>query len=171
MSEVLSRISVNQMTSQIKQMLAVLESQDLLPVVQLAHKKMQKAGVTPVLSEVEAVTALKQYYALPILEAPCQQFAISAVVDEYWHWHVLDTRAWRDFCNVTYGKMMHHVPLDPDNIQEFERVRALSKETREMLVLHFGDQVNEKAYPEIKADGKDVVICTVDYCVTSQLFD
>jgi len=151
--------------------LAILNAEDLLSVVRFAHKKMVRKGETPVLSEAEAVEALRQYYALPILEYPRQQFAISSVVDEYWHWHVLDTRGWRDFCQRVYGCMMHHVPLDPDNYPDFARVRNLYIETRALLVEHFGDVVSERAYPFIKGDGHDVVICTYDYCITEDLFD
>jgi len=151
--------------------LYALEQEDLLSVVQFTHRKMARQGETPVLSEAEAVEALRQYYALPLLEWPRQQFAISSVVDEYWHWHVLNTRGWRDFCNRVYGCMMHHVPLDPSSHVDFVRVRALYQETRQLLCEHFGNRVNERAYPIIKGDGHDVVICSYDYCITEDLFD
>ena len=151
--------------------LAKLNSEDLLFVVRFTHKKMARRGETPTLSEEEAVEALRQYYALPILESPRQRFAISSIVDEYWHWHVLDTRGWRDFCQRVYGRMMHHVPLDPDNYSNFARVRECYIETRELLLKHFGDAVSERAYPSIKGDGHDVVICWFDYCITQDLFD
>jgi len=76
-----------------------LDSEDLLSVVRFTHKKLIRGGRVPVLSEAEAVEALRQYYALPILEYPRQRFAISSIVDEYWHWYILDTRGWRDFCH------------------------------------------------------------------------
>ncbi|MBY0310176.1 hypothetical protein K2Q16_03475 [Patescibacteria group bacterium] len=148
-----------------------LEAEDLLSVVRFTHRKMARHGEVPVLSEEEAVAALRQYYALPILEYPRQQFAISSIVDTYWHTHVLDTRGWRDFCQRVYGRMMHHVPLDPDNYPDFARVRALYIETRTMLTDHFGEQVSDRAYPHIKGDGHDVVICSYDYCITKDLFD
>ena len=151
--------------------LEALSREDLLPVVRFTHKKMARKGETPLLSEEEAAAALCQYYALPILEYPRQQFAISSVVDEYWHWHVLDTRGWRDFCQRVYGCMMHHVPLDPDDRLEFARVRDLYVETRALLVEHFGDDVSARAYPPIQGDGHDVVICIYDYCVAQDLFD
>lgn len=151
--------------------MAKLNAEDLLSVVRFTHKKMARKGEIPTLSETEAVEALRQYYALPILEYPRQQFAISSVVDEYWHWHVLDTRGWRNFCQRVYGCMMHHVPLDPDNYPDFARVRDLYVETRALLVTHFGDAVSERAYPFIKGDGRDVVICSYDYCITQDLFD
>lgn len=151
--------------------LDALNCEDLLSVVRFTHKKMKKRGETPVLTEAEAVEALRQYYALPILEFPRQQFAISSVVDEYWHWHVLDTRGWRDFCNRVYGCMMHHVPLDPDDHVDFTRVRDLYNETRRLLVEHFGASVSVIAYPIITGRGEDVVICSYDYCITQDLFD
>lgn len=148
-----------------------LHRKDLLSVVRFTHKKMAKHGEMPVLTEQEAVEALRQYYALPILEYPRQQFTISSVVDEYWHWHLLDTRGWRDFCNRVYGCMMHHVPLDPDNHVDFTRVRSLYKETRRLLVKHFGTNVNERAYPFIGGERRDIVICSYDYCISQDLFD
>lgn len=150
--------------------LEALHREDLRSVARFTHKKMARKGENPVLSEEEAVVALRQYYALPILEYPRQQFAISSVVDEYWHWHVLDTRGWRDFCQRVYGCMMHHVPLDPDNYPDFACVRDLYVETRALLVEHFGDDVSARAYPFIKGDGRDVVICSYDYCIAQDLF-
>ncbi len=148
--------------------LGKLKVEDLRPVVRLANKKKLCRGETPVLFEDEAMEALRQYYALPILEYPRQQFAISTVVDEYWHWHVLDTRGWQDFCYRIYGRMMHHVPLDPDDYYSSTRVWELYTETRELLIDHFGNSVSERAYPPVRNDGDIVATC---YSATNNLFD
>lgn len=86
--------------------LQCLDDEDLLPVVRLTHYKMESTGQTPALSEQEAVLSLKQYYALPILFPEKKELAVSSVVDAYWHNHLLNTKAYRRFCEAVYGRFM-----------------------------------------------------------------
>ncbi len=151
--------------------LAALQAEDLSNIIRITRRKLEQEGRQVILKDDEAVIALKQYYALPLLAYPRQQFAISSVVDSYWHFHVLDTRGYRDFCHRVYGCFMHHVPMDPDDRIDFVRVRNLYKQTRALLVQNFVGAVSERAYPILRGNDKDVVICRFDYCVTGDLFD
>lgn len=38
-------------------------------------------------------------------------------IDEAWHNFILFTKDYRDFCLRYFGKFIHHVPTDPDNIK------------------------------------------------------
>ncbi len=155
----------------IQNRLAALQAEDLSNIIRITRRKLEQEGRPVILKDDEAVIALKQYYALPLLAYPRQQFAISSVVDNYWHSHVLDTRSYRDFCHRVYGCFMHHVPMDPDDHIDFVRVRNLYKQTRALIVQNFVGAVSERAYPLLRGSGKDVVICRFDYCITGVLFD
>ena len=139
--------------------LAALAAEDFSKVIRITRLKLKQLGKPVLLSDDEADTALRQYYALLILECPRQHFAISSIVDDYWHFHVLDTREYRNFCRRVYGFFADHVPLDPESEIDFREVRAVYIDTRELLVKHFGDEVSPKAYPVVTRVGRDTVIC------------
>ncbi len=148
--------------------LEALEGEDLSGVVRLANKKMLREGRQPILTEEEAATALKQYYALPFLRPGEQQFAVSSTVDDYWHSHILDTFAYQQFCARVYGHMMHHGPLDQDDEPEFEVVKNLYDLSRTTLLSHFGELVSPLAYPDtMTCSAKNVVVCVM-YCEPRQ---
>lgn len=137
-----------------------LNAEDLSDVVTLAHAKMRKQGKEPALSPDEAETALRQYYSLFMLSDD-RCFAVSAEVDEYWHWHILDTQGYIGMCERVFGRVMHHVPLMPGDEPAFEEVRATYEKSRNILLEHYGNEVSQKAYPPLGgnlADG-DIVVC------------
>lgn len=54
-------VSIYQTTLKVKRILQILEDENLLLVVQMAHEKMRNEGVVPILSDADAVAVLKQY--------------------------------------------------------------------------------------------------------------
>lgn len=140
--------------------LSKLDAEDFSPVIALAHAKMRKAGIEPKLTPKEAETALKQYYSLFVLSDD-RTFAVSSEVDEYWHWHILDTQAYQSMCERVLGFTAHHVPLMPGDEPAFEEVREIYRKSLEILVQYYGDDVNPTAYPPLSDDisDRDIVVC------------
>lgn len=138
-----------------------LEVEDSSSVIALAHAKMRQAGKEPKLTPEEAETALKQYYSLFALSDDCT-FAVSSEVDEYWYWHILDTQAYQSMCERVLGFVAHHVPLMPGDELACEEVREVYRKSREILVRHYGDDINPRAYPPLSGDARDkdiVYVC------------
>src|SRR6056297_1381802 len=140
--------------------LSMLDAEDFSCVIALAHAKMRKAGIEPKLTPEEAEKALKQYYSLFALSDD-RTFAVSSEVDEYWHWHILDTQAYQGMCERVLGFMAHHVPPMPGDEPAFEEVREVYRKSREILVQHYGDDVNPMAYPPLSEGitDHDIVVC------------
>lgn len=144
--------------------LSLLDNENFSSVIRLTEVKMREKDVAPILSAEEAEKSLKQYYALPILQYPRREFAVSSIVDEYWHIHILHTKGYREFCNRIFGHFADHVPLDKTDKVEFARVKGVYTESRNLLKKYFGDSVSNQAYPDPEQEG--VVICVFDYCIT-----
>ena len=57
----------------------------------------------------------------------------SPAIDAVWHLHLLDTRAYADFCDQVIGRMIHHSPGRPAAAKD-----PAYAETRAALTQHFG---------------------------------
>jgi hypothetical protein len=126
-------------------------------IIKSAHAKMRQLGIEPRLSPEEAESALKQFYALSVANPDEKTFAVSSVVDDYWHSHILYTAQYRQFCQTVFGGFMDHVPLDKENRGDVEEVRELYTKTHAELKRLFGDTMAAKAYPEEPNDL--VIVC------------
>jgi len=49
----------------------------------------------------------------------------------------------------------------PDDEPAFKEVRAIYRKSREILVQHYGDDINPVAYPPLSDDisNRDIVVC------------
>jgi hypothetical protein len=72
----------------------------------------------------EGVLALKQYYAVALLD-PWNEHAVSDTIDPFWHAHILHTRQYAEFCERVYGQFIHHNPLNRMDRTEVEHVARL----------------------------------------------
>ncbi len=58
-------------------------------------------------------------------------------IDEIWHLHILDTRAYMDDCNALFGEYLHHYPyfgmLGEENRQQWLQVQSMSTSLWEQL--------------------------------------
>lgn len=63
-------------------------------------------------------------------------------LDEYWHYHILDTKKYMEDCQHVFGKYLHHYPyfgLTEEENQEFlDRGYAL---TQKLFMKHFGHEL------------------------------
>ena len=136
--------------------LAAIDEEDFGPIVKRVEKELAKQGKTVVLSREQAVVALKQYYGLMVATPNGAEYAVSSVLDPYWHAHILDTQGYARFCERTAGEFMHHVPLDETDEVEFSRVCGVYLQTGEALRQMFQD-VSDVAFPLVACE--DTVIC------------
>lgn len=76
---------------------------------------------------------LHKAYNQEIVIAPNKQ------LDEYWHFHILDTRKYMQDCDFVFGGYLHHYPYfglsDADAAHDLEVAFQLS---RDLFMKHFG---------------------------------
>ena len=98
------------------------------------------------------IMGLKQYYAIALLD-PRNAHAVSLVVDDFWHAHILHTRMYADFCDRVIGAFMHHIPLDRTSARMIENVDVLYHYTIEMMPRLFSN-VDDVVWPaDVSVDG------------------
>lgn len=131
----------------LEQRLLVIDEHDFGIFLKHAEKEIRKAGGVPILNRDEAEYALKQYYALATVNSN-NMHAVSAIVDPYWHSHVLHTKNYAKFCDDAIGYFMHHDPLDEDDTQKVKLVEGLYGYTLGILDTIFPGNVNRQAWPE-----------------------
>jgi hypothetical protein len=70
---------------------------------------------------------------------PDRKICPTGPIDDFWHAHILDTRAYERDCNLLFGRFLHHFPYfgmrGPDDYAELQ---AAFDETRELFITHFG---------------------------------
>lgn len=78
------------------------------------------------------------------LENPDAGIVPTEFVDEFWHQHILDTRAYAEDCQRIFGHFVHHYPYfgmhGEDDQAELERAFA---ETARLYEQHFGEPMPE----------------------------
>jgi hypothetical protein len=103
----------------------------------LKRKLIEEQGWTPeYCNEVEDL--YRKFLALNI-RYPEQKICPTGPIDEFWHAHILDTRAYATDCELLFGGMLHHFPYfgmrGPEDRQALEE--AFTK-SLELFIVHFG---------------------------------
>jgi hypothetical protein len=110
--------------------LAALESWDLTSV-RLALQA--RAGWSDRLaSDVER--EYRRFLALVGL-LPGEQFGMAGLVDEFWHEHILDTRAYAALCAHVFGRFIHHSPAAEQDVRDSNAYAR----THDALISLFGE--------------------------------
>jgi hypothetical protein len=78
------------------------------------------------------------------LRHPNVSLVPSLRIDEFWHAHILDTRAYARDCEVVFGHFLHHCPNfgrfgDDDQAE----LRAAFAHTQRLYLLEFGEPLVE----------------------------
>jgi hypothetical protein len=75
----------------------------------------------------ETEEAYRRFLALNLLY-PNKNLAVTRLLDDYWHNHILDTRKYAADCEKVFGKLLHHYPYFglPGEKDEGENVPALA---------------------------------------------
>lgn len=101
---------------------------------------------------------LKHFYGL-CFKNPTQRFAVSNIVDPFWHAHVLHTRSYTDFCNRVFGRYLHHEPLHHDDELAVANADEVYRCTRAAMISLYG-QIDNEWWPA------DSAVCLGDFIAT-----
>lgn len=103
----------------------------------LKHKLGLEKGWSPEYqSEVESL--YRRFLALNIVYTD-RKVCPTGPIDEFWHAHILDTRAYEKDCIALFGHFLHHFPYfgmrGPD---DRAALQTAFDESRELFIRHFG---------------------------------
>ena len=114
-----------------------LERVNQLDFTMLKMKMVEEHDWTPEFcDEVEAL--YRRFLALNA-RYPNRKICPTGPIDEFWHAHILDTRAYMRDCEDIFGYYLHHFPYfgmrGPEDHAALEKA---FRESVEMFILHFG---------------------------------
>ena len=70
---------------------------------------------------------------------PDRKICPTGPVDEFWHAHILDTRAYERDCWIIFGKYLHHFPyFGMRGPEDHAALQKNFRESRELFIRHFG---------------------------------
>jgi hypothetical protein len=95
----------------------------------------------------EAEDGYRRFLALNLLY-PAETLAVNRLLDDYWHYHILDTRKYAQDCERIFGSLLHHYPYFglPGEEDEGENVPAYAV-TRRVWEEAFGTPVVGETRP------------------------
>ena len=103
----------------------------------LRRKLAEEYGWTPERA-LEAEDLYRKFLALNAVY-PDRKICPTGPIDEFWHAHILDTRAYAADCDCVFGRFLHHFPYfgmrGPEDRQDLEETFQAS---RELFIRHFG---------------------------------
>jgi len=110
-------------------------------VTQTADAEMTEESWDKGEKEYRRFLALKQMY-------PGISLVPSKLVDQIWHAHILDTRAYREDCNTIFGRFIDHYPYfgiygDGD----YQALQDSFQQTIKLYERHFGLYPGNTAHP------------------------
>lgn len=96
----------------------------------------EKSWTAEMCDEVEGL--YRKFLALNLVY-PDRKICPSGPIDEFWHAHILDTRAYAADCQQLFGQMLHHFPYfgmrGPEDRAALEQAFA---ESIDLFIVHFG---------------------------------
>lgn len=120
-------------TEKHRERLVVIDQEDYSGVIRKTKEYFGERGIDLAPEYIDrAIFALKQYYAVAMLD-PANAHAVSSPIDPFWHFHILHTKQYMEFCERVVGEYMHHIPLDHSKYAQVENVRTLYEYTIDVL--------------------------------------
>jgi hypothetical protein len=113
-----------------------LESVDLAPV----RRKLEQQGWSPGLTR-EVEPEYRRMLAL-MASRTGRPLAPSALIDEFWHAHILHTKSYARDCEVAFGRFVHHEPAT-DEHRDDDDLRRCFRETLRAYRNEFGEPPHE----------------------------
>jgi hypothetical protein len=114
-----------------------LERINQLDFKMLKMKMIEEHDWTPEFCD-EAEALYRRFLALNA-RFPDRKICPTGPIDEFWHAHILDTRAYMRDCEEIFGYYLHHFPYfgmrGPEDHAALEKA---FRESVEMFILHFG---------------------------------
>lgn len=103
----------------------------------LKLKLLEEKGWTQEYCE-EVESLYRKFLALNI-RYPDKKICPSGPIDDFWHAHILDTRAYSVDCDFLFGQFLHHFPYfgmrGPEDRADLE---TAFEDSLNLFVLHFG---------------------------------
>jgi|GEM_PF-1384402 len=139
-----------------KEVFELIDKEDFGNVKRKVKHEFQQYGIEADENYLnEGILSLKQYYAICFMDD--NPHAISDALDPFWHAHILHTIDYHQFCAKLDIDYMHHVPNNPDDSEESEKLRVIYDHTQ---------NVYEKCFSWISPTFNDVnvpaekLVCT-----------
>lgn len=110
---------------------------DELDFTMLKRKLVEEKGWTAEMAD-EVEGLYRKFLALNV-RYPDRKVCPSGPIDEFWHAHILDTRAYATDCDRLFGQMLHHFPYfgmrGPEDRAALEDAFSASVD---LFIVHFG---------------------------------
>ncbi|MFZ0750165.1 MAG: hypothetical protein WAM70_12455, partial [Pyrinomonadaceae bacterium] len=88
--------------------------------------------------QTEVEDLYRRFLALNIVY-PDRKICPTGPIDEFWHAHILDTRAYEADCEFLFGHFLHHFPYfgmrGPD---DFAALQTAFDQSKDLFIRHFG---------------------------------
>ena len=98
----------------------------------------------------EAEQLYRQFLALRMVY-PKRKISPTTTIDEFWHAHILDTRAYMADCKALFGRYLHHYPYSGMNdMFDLMLSQMVHAEMRELFLQHFGVDPYARPQPAIE---------------------
>ncbi len=116
---------------------AALARVEKLDFSMLKRKLGQEKGWSPEYQE-EVEGLYRRYLALNVVY-PERKICPTGPVDEFWHAHILDTRAYERDCDYLFGHFLHHFPyFGMRGPEDYADLQTAFDESRDLFIRHFG---------------------------------
>jgi hypothetical protein len=106
---------------------------DVLPIVRTA---VEDCGIPSPQEAMVALDAFLQWVAVIPLAGDQPYVMLKGVVDQAWHAFILNTRRYRQFCELYFGAFLDHKPSPGDP------PARLVASTLQILKTHLGDELH-----------------------------
>ncbi|HEX6861360.1 MAG TPA: hypothetical protein VF414_01010 [Thermoanaerobaculia bacterium] len=110
---------------------------DTLDFTMLKRKLGEEDGWTPEYQD-EVEDLYRKFLALNMIY-PDRKICPTGPIDDFWHAHILDTRAYAADCEKLFNRFLHHFPYfgmrGPDDLQALE---SAFNDSRALFIRHFG---------------------------------
>jgi hypothetical protein len=108
-----------------------------LDFTMLKQKLGQEKGWSPEQQE-EVEDLYRRFLALNVAY-PDRKICPTGPVDEFWHAHILDTRAYAQDCEYLFGQYLHHFPyFGMRGPEDYAALQTAFDDSRELFIHHFG---------------------------------
>ena len=118
-------------------------------------------------SRLQCDAAEKWYKRFLVLNLLYENEAIvpTKEIDEFWHYHILDTEKYAEDCQNTFGYFLHHFPYfgmrGEEDAKDLERSFA---RTQELFVHEFGESLSELRSIFSLGDAEGAAKCDGSHC-------
>jgi len=118
---------------------------DLEPIMVKIMDKDEGLGWS--LDYTKIITEEYRKYLTLCLENPELAIVPSKPIDEFWHFHILDTLKYQEDCNDIFGYFLHHFPyFGMRNKKDEENLKEAWESTLELYKNTFGVNVDSKIW-------------------------